>query len=79
MRVSFLPPNFFQFGGLKIGVFFQNAERVAALDGAMLRRVAGQDDPAVSLFGEISHPRQRANTHQSRFINPNDLITDLRL
>jgi hypothetical protein len=52
---------------------------LAALDGAMLRRIAGQNNPAVLFFSETGHARQRANAQKSGLINPNHLPANLRL
>jgi hypothetical protein len=79
MRISLLPPDFFQFGGGQAGVFFQEAERVAPFDGAMLGGVPRKDNPAVLFFGQISHPRQCADTQKPGLINPNHLPANLRL
>ena len=77
--IGLLPPDFFQFSGGQTGVFFQEAKRVAPFNGAMLRRVTGQDNPAISLFGQIRHARQRADAQKPGLINPNHLTANLRL
>ncbi len=79
MRVGFLPPDFRQFSGLQAGVLFQKPERIAPFNGAMLRGVTGKNDAAVFLFGQIRHPRQRANAQKPGLINPNHLPANLRL
>jgi hypothetical protein len=77
--IGFLPPDFSQFSGLQSGVFFQNPERIAALDGPVLGGVTGQNNSAVLFFGKIGHPRQRANAQKSGLINPNHLAANLCL
>ena len=61
VRVGLLTPDLCQFRSLQIGVLFQKPERIAPFDGTMLGGVTGKNDAAVFRFGEISHPRQRAD------------------
>ena len=74
-----MPPDFFQFGGLQSRVLFQQAQRVAAFNGSVLRGIAGEDQAALLFFGERGHPRQGAGTQQPGLIHPNHLAPDLFL
>ena len=56
MSLSLLPPNFRQFRRFETSVVFQNPQGIAALNGPMLGRVAGENDPAVFPFGKVWPP-----------------------
>ncbi len=47
-----MPANVRQFGGLEARVLFYGPERVGCLDGSVLARVTGENDPAAVPFDE---------------------------
>ena len=74
-----LAANLFYLHGLQSGVTFQQPERVAPFDGAMLRGVAGENDAAVLFLRQLRDLFELRRGQQPGLINQQNAVANFIL